>query len=110
MVLELRVYTLVAGSRDAFHQRFEEQILPMLQRFGIRVVAAAPSLQDSFCLVRAFPSLEEREGQLNEFYGSEEWLAQHDAEVMAMIDHYSTCVIEADETAIDTLAAATSRP
>lgn len=96
MLLELRVYTLKPGTRPAFQQRFEEQILPMLQRFGVKVVAAAPSLHDadSFCLVRAFPSIEERERQLERFYGSEEWVSRHDEAVMAMIDHYNTCVVD----------------
>jgi hypothetical protein len=97
MLLELRVYTLKPGTRPTFQQRFEDQILPMLERFGVKVVAAAPSLQDadSFCLVRAFPSLEERERQLEQFYGSEEWLSSHDEAVMAMIERYSTCVVDA---------------
>ena len=111
MILEFRVYTLVAGSRAAFQQRFDEQILPMLERFGIKVVAAGPSLHDSdsFSLIRAFSSLEARQQQLDRFYGSEEWLTGHDADVMAMIDHYSTCVIEADEAAVDALVEGTSR-
>lgn len=97
-VLELRVYTLKAGMRAAFEQRFAEQIQPMLHRHGIAVVHAGPSLRDDngFCLVRAFPSVEARERQLTQFYGSEEWLTRHDEAVMAMIDHYSTCVVAAD--------------
>jgi hypothetical protein len=96
-LIELRVYSLKPGSRSAFQQRFDEQILPMLKRYGIAVVTAGPSLHDdlSFCLVRAFPSLEARERQLAEFYGSEEWLTRHDEQVMAMIETYSTCVLEA---------------
>lgn len=95
-LLEYRVYTLKPGTRPAFQQRFEAEILPMLDRFGIEVVRAGPSLHDevSFCLVRRFPSLPEREAQLERFYGSKEWLSRHDAEVMAMIDTYSTCVVE----------------
>ena len=94
-LIELRVYTLKPGTRPAFQQRFEQQILPMLDRFGIEVVRAGPSLHDevSFHLVRRFASLAEREEQLARFYGSEEWLSRHDAEVMAMIDTYSTCVV-----------------
>ena len=94
--VELRVYTLKAGTRARFEQRFSKQILPMLKRAGITVVHAGPSLHDdnSFCLIRAFPSLEVREQQLAEFYGSEEWLTRHDDAVMAMIDSYSTCVVE----------------
>jgi len=97
-LIELRVYTLNPGTRAAFQQRFSEQILPMLQRHGITVVHAGPSAHDdnSFCLIRAFPSLDTRERQLAEFYGSEEWLTRHEEAVMAMIDQYSTCVVEAD--------------
>ena len=96
-VIELRVYTLKTGCRDDFERRFTEQIGPMLDRHGIHVVHAGPSLhdEDSFCLVRAFPSTGVRERQLAEFYGSEEWLTRHDESVMAMIDSYSTCVIPA---------------
>jgi hypothetical protein len=96
-VIELRVYTLKAGTRARFEQHFSQQILPMLERFGIAVVHAGPSLHDdnSFCLIRAFPSPELRERQLADFYGSEEWLTRHDDLVMAMIDNYSTCVVEA---------------
>jgi cytosine/adenosine deaminase-related metal-dependent hydrolase len=107
MILELRVYTLKPGTRTDFARRAEEQILPMLERHGIRVIAACPSVHDdnSFCLLRAYSSLDERERQLAEFYGSEEWLTDHDAAVMAMIDSYGTCVFEADEGAADALAA-----
>ena len=100
-LVELRVYNLKPGTRTAFEQRFAEQILPMLKRFGISVLFAGPSLHDadSFCLVRTFFSLDERERQLEEFYGSAEWLTRHDREVMAMIDHYSTCVVARDSFA-----------
>ena len=95
-LVELRVYTLKPGKRPAFQQRFEAEILPMLERFGVEVVRAGPSLHDevSFHLIRRFSSLAEREAQLARFYGSEEWRTQHDAEVMGMIDSYSTCVVE----------------
>jgi cytosine/adenosine deaminase-related metal-dependent hydrolase len=108
MILELRVYTLKNGTRDEFQRRAEREIVPMLRRHGITVVAARPSLHDenSFCLIRAFQSVEQRERQLADFYGSAEWLSRHEAAVMAMIDQYSTCVIEADKAAVDELAAA----
>ena len=78
-VIELRVYTLKPGTRDAFQRRFADEIAPMLERFGITVVTAQPSLHDerSFTLVRFFPSLADREAQLARFYGSEEWLTRH---------------------------------
>ena len=97
-IVELRVYTLNPGARPAFEERFAAQVLPMLQRYGVDVVHAGASVHDdvSFCLVRAFPSPEARERQLAEFYGSEEWRTRHDEAVMAMIESYSTCVVEAD--------------
>jgi len=97
-VVELRVYTLKPGTRAAFQERAEQQILPMLARFGITVVHAGPSLHDEngFCLVRAFPSVAERERQLAIFYGSEEWLTRHNDAVLAMIERYATCVVPAE--------------
>ena len=95
-LIEYRVYTLKPGKRPAFQQRFEAEIMPMLERFGVEVVRAGPSLHDdvSFHLVRRYASLADREAQLARFYGSEEWLSRHDSEVMAAIDSYSTCVAE----------------
>ena len=96
-VIELRVYTLKPGTRDAFQRRFADEIVPMLERSGITVGTAQPSLHDerSFTLVRFFPSLADREAQLARFYGSEEWLTRHDETVMGMIEQYDTCVVEA---------------
>ena len=95
-ILELRVYTLRPGLRPALKQRFEQRISPMLERFGIEVVSAGPSLHDevSFHLIRRFPTLAERDAQLARFYGSQEWIIEHEAEIMEMIETYSTCVVE----------------
>ena len=100
-IVELRVYKLKPGNAGAFADRFREQIGPMLERHGIDVVHYGPSLADpdSFCLIRAYASVEERQAKLDAFYGSNEWLEQHDAIVMAMIDSYNTCVIPAEAIA-----------
>lgn len=97
-VMDLRVYKLKPGFRDAFSERFNEQVGPMLKRHGIDVVRFGRSLvdPDSFCLVRSFRSAAEREHRLAEFYGSEEWMEQHDDAVMAMIDSYNVCVLFRD--------------
>ncbi|HEY0628591.1 MAG TPA: NIPSNAP family protein [Sphingomicrobium sp.] len=96
-VVELRVYKLKPGTAEAFAERFREQIRPMLERHSIEVVHYGPSLADpdSFCLIRAYPSVQERQVALDRFYGSKEWLEQHDEAVMAMIDSYNTCVVPA---------------
>lgn len=95
-ILDVRAYKLKSGMADAFSRRFADQIGPMLQRHGIKVVHFGQSLMDadSFCLIRSFASVEDREAQLSGFYGSEEWLKQHDDAVMGMIDSYNVCVID----------------
>jgi hypothetical protein len=77
----------------------------MLARYGIAVIGAGPSAHDSdsFFLMRAFASVGERESSLDSFYGSSEWLTQHEAAVMGMIDAYNTVVLEVDPAAIDAL-------
>jgi cytosine/adenosine deaminase-related metal-dependent hydrolase len=96
-VIEFRVYKLKSGASEAFAERFRDAIGPMLQRHGINVIHFGPSLADpdSFCLVRGYASVEEREVQLAAFYGSREWLEEHDEAVMAMIEGYNSCVIDA---------------
>jgi hypothetical protein len=58
-VLEIRSYTLRSGTRDDFHRRFVREVLPLLQRWSVDVVAFGPSLHDgdSYFLMRVFPSL-----------------------------------------------------
>jgi NIPSNAP len=96
-VLDIRTYRLVPGARDEFDRIFREHARPMLERHGIDVVAAGLSLlgDDLFTLVRSFDSREQRREQLEGFYGSDEWLENYDAAVMALIEAYHTVVIPA---------------
>ena len=93
-ILDIRTYRIVSGRRDEFDQLFREQSRPMLERHGIRVVAAGPSLidDDGYTLVRSFDSLEQRREQLDGFYGSAEWLENHDERVTELIETYHTVV------------------
>lgn len=106
-VLEMRVFALHPGVRGAFHLRFRDRIAPMLAAYDIAVIAAGPSLHDadSYCLLRAFPSLAVRQAALDWFYGSEEWLTQHEAAVMAMVASCNTVVLAAAPGLAETLAA-----
>src|SRR5262245_34679556 len=67
-MLEIRVYTLKPGVRDQFHADFLAESLPLLRRAGVDVVAFGPSRhgQDSYYLMRAFPSVEARERRSEE--------------------------------------------
>jgi NIPSNAP len=74
-IIEIRTYRLKPGSGAAFHRTVVEESLPMLERWGVEVVAFGPSLDDDdlYYLVRAYPSLEERQRSQDAFYGSDEW-------------------------------------
>jgi hypothetical protein len=74
-IVEIRTYTLNPGSGAEFKRTFVEEALPMLERWDVEVVAFGQSLddEDSFCLIRAYESLEGLERSQDAFYGSEEW-------------------------------------
>lgn len=97
-VLEVRVYTLKPGARDTFHARFIRESLPLLRRARVDVVAFGPSLHDadSYYLMRAFASLQERERAESAFYDSREWREGPRDGVLAAIDTYTTAVITVD--------------
>jgi hypothetical protein len=96
-VLDIRTYRLVPGARDEFDRIFREHAGPLLQRHGIEVVAAGPSLvgDDLYTLIRSFDSLDRRREQLEGFYGSDEWIENYDAAVSALIETYHTVVVQA---------------
>ena len=104
-MVEIRSYNLKPGTRDRFHQRFERDSLPLLRVHHVGVVAYGPSLHDadSWYLMRAYPSLAERQRSEDEFYGSDEWKNGPRAAVLADIDSYTTIVIRLDETTLRTL-------
>ena len=101
-MVEIRAYNLKPGTRDRFHQRFERDSLPMLRRWKVDVVAYGPSLhdKDSWYLMRAYPSLEERQRSEDAFYGSDEWKKGPREAVLADIDSYTTIIVRLDEATL----------
>jgi hypothetical protein len=101
-LLEIRSYNLKPGTRDQFHQLMIEQSLPLLKRWQINVVACGPSLhdEDSYYLMRSYASLEELNQSEDAFYGSQEWRQGPRKAVLALIDNYTTIVIDVDETTL----------
>jgi hypothetical protein len=104
-VLEIRSYNLKPGTRDEFHRLFLEQALPMLRRWKVDVVAYGPSTHDadSYFLMRAFPSVPERQKSEDAFYGSDEWRKGPRERVLAAIDSYTTIVIPVDAGTLEGL-------
>jgi len=98
-LLEIRSYNLRPGTRTQFQQLFVREALPMLQRWVIDVVGYGPSLHDAdtFFLMRAFTSVEERDRIEDAFYGAAEWLNGPRDAVLSNILSYTTVVIAVDE-------------
>jgi hypothetical protein len=98
-VLELRIVRLHHGRRNEFAVRFHDQLLPMLRSHGMEIIHYGPSLhdEDSFFMIRAWPSVAERQATLDTMYGGAEWLMNQEQAFLDMIDSMDTCVINADE-------------
>jgi ketosteroid isomerase-like protein len=107
-LVEFRSYTLRPGVRPAFHRRFVEQSLPMLERWNIDAVAYGPSPQDenSYFLLRAYPGLQDRERSENAFYASNEWRNGPREAVLADIESYTTFVLTLDAATLESLRTA----
>jgi hypothetical protein len=101
-IVEIRSYNLKPGTRDRFHQIFVTAALPMLRRARIDVVAYGPSLHDadSYYLIRAYASLDDRQRSEDAFYGSDEWRKGPREAILACIDSYTTIVLRADGAAL----------
>src|SRR5215813_6129956 len=103
--LEIRSYNLKPGTRDAFHRLVVEQSWPMLKRWHVDVVVFVPSLHDadSYVLMRAYDSLEQRQKSQDDFYGSAEWRQGPREAIVALIESDASVVLELDERTIDAL-------
>lgn len=110
VVLEIRGYNLRPGQREAFHALFVRESLPLLRARGVDVVAFGPSShdRDSYFLMRAFASLDDRTREEDAFYGSEAWIQGPRAAVLAAIESYTTITIHVDPATLQGLRHAMS--
>jgi hypothetical protein len=109
VILEIRTYRLVAGTRDEFVRLMREVSLPMLERHGIPVVDCGASLvsedgHEEAYLIRAFPSLAAHAEQEARFYGSDEWRNGPRDEILACIEQYHTIVLAVARETVDALS------
>jgi len=97
-LIEIRSYNLKPGTRAAFNKLFEEQAVPMLKKWNIKVVAHGVSLHDenSYFLARAFADLNDRQKKEDAFYGSQDWETGPSKEILALIINFTTVVVPAD--------------
>ena len=108
-IVEIRSYTLREGTRPEFHRLVEEASIPLLRKWGVDVVAYGPSLHDdvSYYLIRAYADLEDLRRSEESFYGSDEWRDGPRDAILALIESYTSVVLELDAAAIDALRTAT---
>jgi NIPSNAP protein len=105
--VEFRTYNLRPGSGQTFHTLVSQKCLPLLRKWNIDVLAAAPSLhdKDSYFLIRVYRSLDQRQESQDEFYGSADWRQGPREAIMALIENYTSVVVELSEESVAALRA-----
>lgn len=96
--VEIRTYNLTPGSRERFARLAGEEVMPMLARWGTDVVRHGPSAhdRDTYFLIRAYASLEDRQQRQDAFYGSDEWIQGPRAPILELIESFASLVLELD--------------
>jgi len=96
-LLEIRLFTLLPGTRVEFDRISREGTIPLMRRCGITVLTFGPCLNDDngYLLMRSFPSERARVELAEAFYASPEWTDRYEARVTAMITDYRTAVVPA---------------
>jgi len=112
MLLDVRLYQIKSGKRQEFDALVREETIPLARRYGHAVVDFGPSIhdEDSYYLIRAFTTDEERRRALEGLYGSEEWLRDYDQRVMSFIESYQTVVFPTSPEAVRLLIEASREP
>jgi hypothetical protein len=97
-VVEIRSYRLTPGSGPAFQRLVVEESLPMLERWGVDVIAFGPSLDDDdlYVLIRGYASAAELRRSQDAFYGSAEWRQGPREAIVSLIESDISVVIPAD--------------
>ncbi len=104
-VVEFRAYNLKQGSRDEFHLLVSEGSFPLMQQWSVDVIDFGPSLHDenSYYLIRAYASLDERQSSQDAFYGSPDWRRGPREAILALIESDTSVVIEMESAVVDSL-------
>jgi hypothetical protein len=100
--VEIRTYNLKPGSRERFARIAGEEVMPMLARWGTDVVRHGPSAhdQDTYFLIRAYASLDDRQQRQDAFYGSAEWIRGPRASILELIKDFTSLVLELDASTL----------
>jgi hypothetical protein len=101
-VIEIRTYQLKPNTNAAFHRLSLEANTLQL---GVDIVANRPCEADanSYCLIRAYESVADRDQRQSTFYASAAWREGPREAVLACIQSYTSFVLAATEATIDGL-------
>jgi len=109
--VEVRSYALKPGMREEFDRIASQQAIPMLRRWEVDVVAHGPSPHDddTYYLIRAYASLADRQQSQDAFYGSQEWKDGPRTAILALIENFTSIVLELEPAVVEALRIAPSR-
>ena len=104
-LVEIRAYALKAGTAPEFHELVKTAAIPLLDAFGMDVVAFGPSAHDenAYFLIRAYDDLADLQSQQDAFYGSEPWLRGPRESIVSRIESYLSTVVWLSPASIDDL-------
>lgn len=96
-ILEILTLDIKPGRRDEFHRLYTSRALPLLRKWGFRVVAHGPSRHDadSYYVIRLFDSLEQRQSSEDAYYASDEWKQGPRSAILELVDHFAYAVVPA---------------
>ncbi len=94
-MIEILILNLKPGTGKEFLRAYESLSLPLLKKWRFNVVSYGQSLHDenSFYVVRAFTSLEDRQSSEDAFYGSDDWRKGPRETILGMVESMATVVV-----------------
>jgi|SRR4029453_18661767 hypothetical protein len=104
-LVEIRAYALKPGAAAEFHELVTTAAVPLLDAFGMDVVAFGPSAHDgdAYFLIRSFSDLADLQSQQDAFYGSDPWLHGPRESIVSRIESYLSTVVWLSPESIDDL-------
>jgi hypothetical protein len=97
-VIEILTLDIKPGRRDEFHKKYVAKSVPLLKKWNFNLVAYGPSLHDanSYYVIRAFKSLEDRQVSEDAFYTSDDWKQGPRDAILELVDHFAYTVVSAE--------------
>jgi quercetin dioxygenase-like cupin family protein len=95
-MIEVRTYRATPGSREILIEALRNRAIPVHREIGMKVLGpfASREDEDTFVWLRAFPDDESREPMKEAFYGGRLWLEELEGELMPLIAHYESVLVE----------------